>query len=625
MKAIRISALLFMLIQLCLGSSAFAAVGVTVHPARAALTLTEPQQFTATVVNTTNHGVVLSVDGIVGGNSTVGTISTSGFYRPPAKRSTHKITARSVVSSTATGSATVWVTDYPGMFTYHADRFRSGVNLQEFALTASTVKSATFGKLFSCTVDGQIYAQPLYVANLTIAGAKTHVVFVPQKHSSVYAFEADGRTTSPFWKRSFINPSAGVTTISKPANALISPEISISSTPVIDTSTSTLYVAVSASENGSIVHRLHALSLTTGAEKFGGPIKIQGSVPGSYPALAVNGRVPFVPKQHLQRPALLLLNGNVYIAYGSNGDQLPYNGWLFAYSAAGTGVLHQVAIFCTSPDKGASAIWQSGDGPAADPSSNIYVATGNGAFDLNTGGRDAGNTVLKLALQSGALVVLDYFTPSNTAELTTNDLDLGAGGPILPSTQTGAVAPSLAVVGGKDGKIYLVNRSNMGKFNSTSNSNVETVAIGHPEPTNGLFATPAALGSRIYFGEVNEPLELFTFSSGLLSTAPTEQTSHVFLYPGTSPMISTNGSSSILWALDLHAYVGGTPDGTINTSGPAVLHAYDGSTLTELYNSTQAGTRDQAGKALKFTSPTIANGHVYVGTAKQLNVYGLLP
>jgi hypothetical protein len=221
--------------------------------------------------------------------------------------------------------------------------------------------------------------------------------------------------------------------------------------------------------------------------------------------------------------------------------------------------------------------------------------------------------------------VEDYFTPSNTADLTANDLDLGAAGPILPPTQSGAVAPSLAVVGGKDGKIYLINRSNMGKFNPSTNSNVETVTLGNPEPTNGLFATPAALGSRIYFGEVNERLELFTFSNGLLSTAPTAQTSNVFLYPGTSPMISTDGTNSLVWTLDLHAYVGGTPDGAINSSGPAVLHAYDGSTLTELYNSTQAGTRDTAGKALKFTSPTVANGHVYVGGANQLTVYGLLP
>jgi hypothetical protein len=613
------------LIQLCFGISVFAAVGVTVHPAKASLTLSEPQQFTATVVNTTNHGVFWAVDGIRGGNATVGTISTSGLYHPPGKRSTHTITATSAAQSSAVGSAEVWVTDYPGMFTYHADRFRSGVNLQEFALTNSTVTSATFGKVFSRAVDGQIYAQPLYVANLTIAGARHNVVFVATEHSSVYAFEADGKTTAPFWKHSFINPSAGITTIAKPGSALISPEISISSTPVIDPSTSTLYVAVSTSEHGSIVHRLHALSLTTGAEKFGGPIVIQGSVPGAYPGVAVNGRVPFVPKQHLQRPALLLLNGNVYIAYGSNGDQLPYNGWLFAYSAAVSGALHQVALFCTSPNKGASAIWQSGDGPAADPAGNIYVATGNGDFDLSAGGQDAGNSVLKLALQSGALVIEDYFTPSNTADLTANDLDLGAGGPILPSTQPGAAAGNLVVVGGKDGKIYLVNRDNMGKFNPSANSNVQTVPIGNPEPTNGLFATPVALGSSIYFGEANEPLELFTFSNGLLSTAPTAQTSNVFLYPGTSPMISTNGSSSILWALDLHAYVGGTPNGTINTPGPAVLHAYDGSTLQELYNSTKAGTRDKAGNALKFTSPTVANGHVYVGTANELDVYGLLP
>ncbi len=616
----------FLLLSLCIYSiQAFAAVGVTVHPVRVSLTLAEPQQFTATVVNTTNHSVVWAVDGIVGGNSTVGTISSSGLYHPPAAKGTHKITAKSVVQSTAVGTATAWITDYPGMFTYHGDKFRSGVNLQEYALTSSTVKSSTFGKLFSRTVDGQVYAQPLYMANLTIGGVKRNVVFVATQHSSVYAFDADGKTSSPLWHRSFINPSSGINTISKPSNGLISPEISISSTPVIDKTTSTLYVSVSTNESGSIVHRLHALSLTSGAEKFGGPIKIQGSVPGTYPALAVNGRVPFSPSRHLQRPALLLLNGNVYIAFGSNGDALPYNGWLFVYSAAGTNVLHQVAVFCTSPNKGATAIWQSGDGPAADTSNNIYIATGNGAFDLNSGGPDAGNTVLKLALQSGALVQLDYFTPFNEADLNTNDLDLGAGGPILPPTQSGAAAPNLVIVGGKDGKLYVINRDNMGKFNSTSNSDVQTLTLGNPEPTNGLFATPAALGSSIYVGEVNQPLSRFVFSSGLLSSAPAAQTSTTFLYPGTSPMISTNGSSSIVWTLDLHAYAGGTPDGGVNTAGPAVLHAYDGATLHELYNSSQAGTRDTAGHALKFTSPTIANGHVYVGTAGQLNVYGLLP
>ena len=618
-RILRFSLLLFLYLSV---SSAFAAVTVAVHPARAPLTLTQPQQFRATVVNTTNQSVTWAVDGVAGGNSTVGTITTGGLYHPPTSAGKHTITARSVAQSTAVGAATVWVTNYVGMWTHHADKFRSGVNSQELALSSSTVNKNTFGKLFSRSVDGQIYAQPLIVTNLTIAGARHNVVYVATEHGSVYAFDADGKITSPFWHRSFINPSAGVTTIPKPSSGLIEPEISITGTPAIDGASGTIYVAVSTVERGKIVHRLHALSITSGAEKFGGPIVIAGSVPGTYPALAVNGRLAFGPQRQFQRPALLFLNGVVYIAFGSFGDALPYNGWLFAYSVQGTGVLHQVGIFCTSPDKGASSIWQSGGGPAADTSSNIYVAAGNGVFDLNTGGRDAGNSVLKLALQSTGLKLLDYFTPANQAQLNTNDLDLGTSGPILPAFQSGATDPDLVIEGGKDGNIYLVNRDNMGKFNSTTNSNVETLPAGRADPINGVFSTPAALGTSIYFGEVGEPLELFIFSQGLLSTAPAAQTANSFPFPGTTPMISANGTSNmIVWALDLSRYIGNNNP----NPGPAVLHAYNGSNLTELYNSTQAGTRDQAGVAIKFTAPTISNGRVYVGTANQLDVYGLLP
>lgn len=600
----------------------FAAVTVAVHPARAPLTLTQPQQFTATVANTTNHGVTWAVDGITGGNSTVGTISTAGLYHPPSGAGKHTITARSVVQSSAVGSAAVWVTNYPGMFTYHADKFRSGVNFQELALSPATVNKNTFGKLFSRSVDGQIYAQPLIVTNLTIAGAKHNVVYVATEHGSVYAFDADGKITAPFWQHSFINPSAGVTPISKPSSGLIEPEITITGTPAIDGATGTIYVAVSTDEHGAIVHRLHALSITTGAEKFGGPVVIQGSVPGTYPALAVNGRLSFAPQRHFQRPSLLLLNGVVYIAFGSFGDALPYNGWLFAYSAQGTGVLHQVGIFCSSPNKGASSIWQSGGGPTADNQNNIYIATGNGVFDLNTGGRDAGDAVLKLALQSSGLVLVDYFAPADQAQLDSNDLDLGTSGPMLPSFQSGATDPNLVIEGGKDGKLYLINRDAMGKFNPNTNSNVETVTLGRPDPINGLFSTPAAIGNSIYFGEVGERLELFTFSRGLLSSAPTAETANSFAFPGTVPMISVNGSSNgIVWALDNARFIGNNNP----NPGPAVLHAYNAGNLTELYNSTQAGTRDQAGVAIKFTAPTISNGRVYVGTANQLDVYGLLP
>jgi hypothetical protein len=606
-------------------TSAYGAVTVAVHPVRAPLTLTQPQQFTATVANTTNHGVVWAVDGITGGNSTVGTISTSGLYHPPSAKGTHKITAKSVVQATAIGTATAWVTDYPGMMTYHADKFRSGVNSQELALTPSTVNKNTFGKLFSRSVDGQLYGQPLYVANLTIAGAKHNVVYVATEHDSVYAFDADGKIAAPFWQHSFINPSAGVTTVPKTSISLIAPEMGITSTPVIDPATSTIYVAATTSEHGAIVHRLHALSLTTGAEKFGGPIVIQGSVPGSYPGVAVNGRVPFITKQHLQRPALLFLNGNVYISYGSLGDAKPYNGWMFAYSAQGTNVLHQVAIFCTSPNKGESAIWQSGGGPAADTQGNMFIGIANGTFDLNTGGSDAGDSVLKLALQSGALARLDYFTPFDQAQMNADDADLGSGGPMLPPFQSGAAAPNLVVTGGKDGKLYLINRDNMSKFNATANQNVQTLVVTRPDPTGGIFGTPAVFNSALYIGGINDTLKMFIFSRGLLSTAPTAQSVTTYRFPGTTPMVSGNGTANgIVWALQNDAFVGGT-GGSANQSGPTILHAYNAANLQELYNSTQAGTRDQAGTAIKFTVPTVANGRVYVGTANQLDVFGLLP
>jgi hypothetical protein len=610
---------------LCSLVPAFAAVTVAVHPVRAPLTLTQTQQFTATVANTTNHGVVWAVDGITGGNSTVGTITTSGFYRPPATVGTHKITAKSVVQASAVGAATAWITNYPGMMTYHADKFRSGVNSQELALTPSTVNKTNFGKLFSRSVDGQIYGQPLYVANLTISGAKHNVVYVVTEHDSVYAFDADGKITTPFWHHSFINPSAGVTTIAKPSQSLIAPEMGITSTPVIDPATNTIYVAATTSENGTVVHRLHALSLTTGAEQLGGPIVIQGSVPGSYPGVAVNGRVPFIPKQHLQRPALLFFAGNVYISYGSLGDAKPYNGWLFAYSAQGTGALHQVGIFCTSPNQGTAAIWQSGGGPTADAQGNIFIGTGNGPFNLNTGGADAGDTVMRLAMQSGALVRLDYFTPSDEAQMNANDVDLGSGGPMMPPTQTGAAAPNLVVTGGKDGKLYLINRANMGQFNASANSNVQTLVVTRPDPVGGIFGTPTVFNGALYVGAVNDTVKKFTFASGLLSTAPAAQSVTTYKFPGTTPMVSGNGTANgIVWTLQNDQFVGGA-DGAANQPGPTILHAYNAANLQELYNSTQAGTRDQAGPAIKFTAPTVANGRVYVGTSNQLDVFGLLP
>ncbi len=605
---------LFFLLTL-LAITAAAAVTVTVKPTRAPLTLKQKQQFTATVSGTTNTGITWLVDGVVGGSSTVGTVSTSGLYTPPSTSGTHTITAQSKASSTAKAKATVWVTKYPGMYTYHGEQFRSGLNNQELALAPSLVNTSTFRRVFTRAVDGQIYAQPLYVANLLLGTTYRNVVYVATEHDSVYAFDADGKTSSYLWKKSFLGTN--ITTLAKPSNGLISPEIGITSTPVIDKAGNTIYVVATTVESGTVKHKIHALSLTTGAEKFGGPLTISGSY----------GGIAFAAARHLQRPALLLVGGNVIIAFGSQGDALPYQGWLFAYSASG-GTLHRVAAWNAAPTaNGAAAFWNSGGGPAADTSGNIFVVSGNGLFNLNTGGADAGNSFLKLTLSNGAFHIADYYTPSNFAELNTNDWDLGSGGPMIAPAQSGATYPNLILCGGKDGTIYVVNRSNMGHYNASSDPAVQKLAIGSPAPTNGSFFTPANWNGYVYFGEIHAPVMAFKFASGLLPQSPSSQTSTIYGYPGATPTVSANGATNgVVWTLDDSAYYGGTPSGGVNTPGPAVLHAYRADNLgIELYNSSQAGTRDTAGTAIKYTVPTVANGHVYVGGAKQLTVYGIAP
>jgi hypothetical protein len=196
---------------------------------------------------------------------------------------------------------------------------------------------------------------------------------------------------------------------------------------------------------------------------------------------------------------------------------------------------------------------------------------------------------------------------------------------MLPPTQAGGGAPDLVICGGKDGQIYVVNRDNMGHFNSSNDPALQKLPLGQPE-TNGNWFTPAAWHNWIYFGAANDTLRQYQFAAGLLPATPSSQSPQTFAYPGTNPMISTNGTDAIVWALDNSAYYGGQPNGGVNTPGPAVLHAYDASNLaSELYNSSQAGSRDTTGTAIKFTAPTVANGHVYVGGAGTLTVYGLLP
>jgi hypothetical protein len=525
--------------------------------------------------------------------------------------STSSIISASYNSSTRTATlAVTHVASSAAVLTYHNDNLRTGQNVHETILTTANVNSSTFGKLFSLPVDGPIFAQPLYMPGVTVGTQVHNLVFVATEHDSVYAWDADRASTTPVWHTSFINPAAGVTAIpcgeAADGNcATIYPEFGITSTPVIDSSTGTLYVVAATKEGPtSYVYRLHALSVTTGQEKFGGPVPIQ----------AASGSVTLLPKQHLQRPGLLLVNGVVYIGFGSHGDMSPWYGWLLGYNAS---TLQRVMVFNTAPTNGEGAIWQSGCGPAADGSGNIYFNTGNGPFDVNAGGRDYGDSIVKL---NSSGTVLDYFTPYNQATLDATDADVGSSGLVLLPDQTGTYAHVL-IGAGKQGVIYSVNRDGMGKYNAASNKNIQSLA---GLSSRGLFGSPAYWNGNVYFAAWDDYVRAFQVTNGMV--AQTSHSSITLAFPGATPSVSSNGTSrtsdGIVWIIQEDVQ-----NDTVLTKPPtAVLRAYDATNLAiELYDSTQAGTRDAAGGAVKFAVPTVANGKVYVGNSNQVTVYGLLP
>jgi len=479
--------------------------------------------------------------------------------------------------------------------------------LNESVLTPANVNTTTFGLLFSVPVDGQIYAQPLYVPGLNIGGTVHNTVFVATEHDSVYAFDAD-TPSPPLWQTSFMSPAAGITTVSSAdVNCtVITPEIGITSTPVIDPNSGTLYVVAATKENGTFFHRVHALDVMTGTDKVP-PVVIQGNVPGTGDGSA---NVSFVSLQHLQRAALLLSNGALYIAFASYCDLTPYHGWVFAYDAQ---TLAQVGIFNDTPNGQRGGIWQSGGGPAADANGNVYVMTGNGTFDGASpgGSNDFGDSFVKLAPR--ALTPSDFFTPFDQATLEANDGDLGSGSPLLLPDQ-GVGPPHLMVSAGKEGTIYLVDRDNMGKFNPNNNGQI---VQSIPGAVSTLFSTPACFQNTVYFVGSNDALRAFSLSDGQLGTLPASTTTTSFGHPGPTPVISADGSNNgIVWVLQTNQ---------AETNGPAVLHAFLAADVsTELYNSNQNPGRDNPGPAVKFTVPSVINGKVFVGTQTQLSVFGLL-
>ena len=585
-------------------------VAVTVSPKRAAVTTSQGQQFTATVTDPQNGGVSWSVDGINSGSSDVGTVSVTGLFTPGSQIGLHTVTVTSNSNPSVSASASIAVTDLKGVFTYHNDPDRTGQNLQEYALTTTTVNSSNFGVLFTCPVDGYVYAQPLYIANFAIGGQTRNVVFVATEHDSVYAFDADSSSCVKLWQTSFL--SSGVTTVPPVDTGETSdliPEIGITSTPVIDPSTSTIYVVAKTKEtvgsgcsrgNPCYVHRLHALNMTNGAEKFGGPVVL--SAPN------------FVPLYHLQRPALLLNNGTVYIGFGSHGDYNTWQGWLMAYSSST--LTQQWVWHSTDPTNGNNegAIWGSGNGPALDANGNIYVETGNGVFD---GTSNFSDSVVKL---SPAGARLDYFTPFDQDVMQNNDIDLGSSGPIiLPDAVGSAAHPHVMIATGKVGVVYLLDQTNMGQYHSGANQDLGEVSVGFntTDYTGGFYGQPAYWNGNIYTIIVGDSLRQFTVGNGSISTVSSSNSNNTFTFRGATPAVSANGpTNGIVWVADITAYQSG---------GAVVLDAYDATNVSNpLYSSPSNGS-GAAVPATKFTVPTVANGKVYVGGQLAFTVCGLLP
>jgi hypothetical protein len=497
------------------------------------------------------------------------------------------------------------------VLTYHNDNARTGQNLNETLLTLSNVNSTNFGKLGFLSVDGLVDAQPLYVSNLTAAGSLHNVVFIVTEHDSVYAFDAD--TFAQLWKVTVLG--SGETTSDNRGCSQVTPEIGITSTPVIDLSAGpngTIFVVAMSKDNfGNYHQRLHALDVTTGAELSGSPTTIQATFPNTA------GQVTFDPRQYKERAGLLLLNGVIYTTWASHCDITPYSGWVMGYSES---TLQQVNAFNFTPNGSEGSVWMSGAGPAADSLGNIYFLAANGTFDttLNANGfpvnGDYGNAFMKLSTSGNSLTVADYFTMHNTVTESNVDQDLGSGGALILPDLTDSLGNTrhLAVGAGKDSVIYVVDRDSMGKFNPTTDNIYQEISANGLSGGSGVYAAPAYFNGALYYGAVNDSLKAFTIANARVVTPPSSETASTFAYPGTTPGISANGTSNgIIWAVQ-------------NSGGAGILHAYDATNLAnELYNSNQAGTRDQFSDN-KFITPIIANGKVFVGTPTGVIVFGLL-
>ncbi|MGB6952982.1 MAG: hypothetical protein WBD57_13555 [Candidatus Cybelea sp.] len=495
---------------------------------------------------------------------------------------------------------------FEGVLTWHNDLARTGQNRDETVLTPANVHAGSFGKRFARPVDGMIYAQPLYVPRVNVAGiGMVDVVIVATEHDSVYAFDAGGKRTQPLWRSSFIDPQRGITTVPcinkrQPEcdPTILAPEHGITGTPVIDPSTQTVFVYAKTLDRGKYLWHLHALDIRTGAERANSPVAIEGSAPG-YPG------VRFDPERGFGRSALALSRGTIYVAFASNDDA---RGWILGYDAS---TLARSFALCIAPTKDLGGIWMSGAAPAADDAGNLYATTGNGGFDADRGGPDYGMSLLRM---THGLSVTDYFAPFNEHVESGHDLDFASTGVML-LPETGGPHPHEAVSADKRGWIFVVDREHLGGFHRYRNDIVQQLDgnLGGGQ----MYGNPAYFDGAVYYAPPGDPLRRYAVRHGLLSQRPVSQSRDAFNYPGATPAISSNADADgIVWTVAVSGRVRGGP--------PARLRAYDARNVsTELYDSGRAGRRDQAAPGTKFSVPSIANGMVFFGTQTELEAYGL--
>jgi hypothetical protein len=595
---------------------------ITVQPANETVTAPASATFTVTASGTASLSYQWqnadSGTDISGATSSSYTISPTNTQETGMKLQVVVSSAAGSVTSSAamlTVNASQQISPATvSVLTYHNDVGRTGQNLSETTLTTSNVNSTSFGLLGSVAVDGPVDAQPLYVGSLTVNGAVHNVLFVVTENDSVYAFDAD--TLSGLWHQSVLGPNE------TPSNMVdgcsqVTPTIGITSTPVIDPTAGahgTIFlVAMTKDSSGNYHQRLHALDLATGNEQsqLHSPTTIQATFSGQ----------TFDPEQYEERSGLLLLNGVIYMGWTSHCDDGPYNGWVMGYSES---TLQQTSVVNVTPNGSQGAIWMAGAGLAADSSGNIYFLDGNGTFDSTPGALqsngDYGNAFIKLSTAGGSLTVSDFFAPHDTVANSNADRDLGSGGAlVLPDLKDGSGTTwHLAVGAGKNAseaplnRIYVVNRDSMGKFNaSNDNAIYQEITSNGLDSDAGVFAMPAYFNNTVYYGAVDDSLRAFSIVNAKMVAPAGSVSATAFGYPGTTPSISANGTlNGIVWA--------------VQNGSAGILHAYDATNLaSELYNSTEAGDRDQF-SFNKFITPTIANGKVYVGTPNSVAVFGLL-